>query len=54
MTRKQQSYARHYGLNGPAVLSSIAKVMRAGRTGDPAKIEAERERHYAFMSTLVL
>jgi hypothetical protein len=34
------------------ILSSIAKVARAGRTGDPDRIEQERKRHYRLMASL--
>ena len=40
-----------YALNGSLVLSSIAKVARAGRTGDPFKLDAERARHYSLMAS---
>jgi len=47
-----ESLEKAYPGFGPQVLSSINKVARAGRTGDAAKIEAERERHYAFMASI--
>ena len=49
---RRQKFERKHKRNAPTVLSSIAKVARAGRTGDPAKIEAERARHYALMASL--
>jgi len=49
---RRQKFARRYGVFAPSVLSSIAKVARAGRTGDTHKIERERARHRAFMSSL--
>lgn len=51
MTRRQQ-FARRYGAHASTVLTSIAKVARAGRTHDPHRIEAERARHYALMDSL--
>jgi hypothetical protein len=48
MTRIQK-FERRYGPDAGTVLSSIAKVARAGRTGDPGRIEAERQRHYDLM-----
>jgi hypothetical protein len=51
MSRKQ-AFARRYGANAQAVLSSIAKVARAGRTGNHTRIEAERARHRVLMANL--
>jgi hypothetical protein len=51
MTRKQ-AFERRYKGNASAVLSSIARVGAAGRSGDPAKIEAERDRHRRLMASL--
>ena len=51
MTRKQ-SFEERYGENATTVLSSIAKVAKAGRSGDQDKIKSERERHYRLMDSL--
>ena len=48
----RSSYEQNYGPSASAVLSSKNRVARAGRTHDPARIEAERERHYAFMEVV--
>jgi len=42
-------FDRMYRENAPAVRSSIARVGQAGRTGDPTKIAAERDRHSALL-----
>jgi hypothetical protein len=49
---RKQSYADHYGFNAATVLSSIAKVGNAGRSGDQARIDAERARHRQLMDAL--
>ena len=41
----RQRYADRYGADGPAVLSSRARVAAAVRWKDDAMIAAERERH---------
>jgi hypothetical protein len=51
MTRAEK-FERRYRGDSATVLRSIAKVARAGRTGDLDKIEAERARHYALMRSL--
>jgi hypothetical protein len=51
MTR-MQSFERQYPISASAVLSSIAKVARAGRTGDQAKIRNEQDRHHQLMASL--
>jgi hypothetical protein len=48
MSRIQQ-YLRKYGHFAGVVLSSIARVARAGRTEDPERIEAAHEEHAAIM-----
>ena len=45
-------YDRKYKERAPEVRSSISRVARAGRTGDPSQIEAERERHKRLMASL--
>jgi hypothetical protein len=47
-----QKFERRYLKAASLVLQSIAKVARAGRTGEPSKIERERARHYALMRSL--
>lgn len=49
---RRNNYRRRYGVNASAVLRSIARVARAGKSGDPFKIEAERARHYSLMASL--
>jgi hypothetical protein len=43
---------KKYGPRGPAVRLSVAMVAVAGRSKDPAKVQAERLRHYLFMANL--
>jgi hypothetical protein len=50
--KRRKAFEGRYPGNGSAVLSSIAKVARAGRTGDPEKIDAERRRHRKLMDSL--
>jgi hypothetical protein len=51
MTRIEK-FESKYGSKAWIVLSSIAKVARAGRTHDQGKIDAERDRHYQLMAFL--
>ena len=52
MSRIQQFDYKYGPINGARVRISIAKVARAGKTGDPLKIETERARHYRLMASL--
>lgn len=51
MARLEQ-YDRRYGIHAATVLSSIARVANAGRSGDQDRIDAERARHYRLMASL--
>lgn len=47
-----QKFERRYPKAASLVLWSVAKVARAGRTGNPSKVEQERARHFALMRGL--
>jgi len=47
-----QKFERKWGANAAEVLSSIAQVARAGRSGDKALIDEQRARHYGLMARI--
>lgn len=52
MKTRKSKFLERYKVFADEVLSSIAQVAAAGRTGDPDRIRAQRRRHHKRMAEI--